>query len=95
VRRYNRHRAPSRFPIVSGDKRAGNGFHNQCEHWWRKQFLRSASRPEIPQDFRLAKKSLCGEKLQGGFSPPQRKAARQISVAIEFAFVLMYTIFVK
>ena len=27
--------------------RAGIGFQNQCEHWWRKHFPKSVSRPEI------------------------------------------------
>jgi len=35
--------------------RAGNVFHNQCEHWW-KHFLQSASRPEIPKNFRLVQR---------------------------------------
>jgi len=27
---------------------------NQCAHWWRKHFLKSAGRPETPQRFRPA-----------------------------------------
>ncbi len=34
--------------IVSGDPRAGNVFCNQCGHWWKKKFNKSARRPEIP-----------------------------------------------
>ena len=44
---------PRRLPIVPGDMRAGNGFHNQCAHWWRKQFLKSASRPK-PKGFQAS-----------------------------------------
>ena len=29
-------------------------FHNQCAHWWRKHFHKSAGRPETPQRFRPA-----------------------------------------
>jgi len=41
----------------------GNGFRNQCEHWWRKRFLGSARRPETPQRFRRTQSFfLCVEK---------------------------------
>jgi hypothetical protein len=40
--------------IIFGDLRAGNGFRNQCEHWWRKHFLKSAGHPEIRENFRPA-----------------------------------------
>jgi len=42
-------------------------FHNQCAHWWRKQILRSVSRPEIPQNFRLTQISLRARKTRSGF----------------------------
>ena len=32
--------------LVPGDMRAGHGFWNQCAHWWKKQFLKSACRPK-------------------------------------------------
>jgi len=38
----------NRFRRLAG----GNGFRNQCAHWWRKQYRKSVRRPEIPQDFR-------------------------------------------
>jgi hypothetical protein len=41
---------PFSFP---GSNAPGIGFRNQCEHWLRKQYLRSGGRPEIPENFRL------------------------------------------
>ena len=41
----------------------GNGFRNQCEHWWRKQYHKSVRRTEIPQNFRRTQSfSLCVQK---------------------------------
>jgi len=54
--------------IVPGDSALGIGFRNQCAHWWRKQFHKSVSRPEIPENFRLAQFFfLCAQKPPGGF----------------------------
>ena len=44
------HRAFNRSHRLVG----GNGFRNQCAHWWRKHFHKSAGRPENPQIFRPA-----------------------------------------
>jgi hypothetical protein len=44
---------PRRALIVPGGVYDGNGFRNQCEHWWRKHFLEPVSRPEIRKNFRI------------------------------------------
>ncbi len=59
----NRSRRPARRERIC--------FHNQCEHWLWKQYHKSVSRPEIPQDFMAhAVFFLRVEKPPGGFSTP-------------------------
>ena len=58
-----RYYTPSFFPNVPGDLCAGNGLRNQFANWWSKQYRKSVSRPEIPQDFMAhAVLFLCVEK---------------------------------
>jgi hypothetical protein len=45
----------------------GIGFQNQCAHWWRKQFRKSVSRPEIPENFRLTQSTSYALKNPSGF----------------------------
>jgi hypothetical protein len=45
----NPRRSFNSFPATCAP---GIGFRNQCERWWRKQFHKSVSRPEIPENFR-------------------------------------------
>jgi len=53
-------------------------FHNQCAHWWRKQTLKSAGRPENPQIFRPAQSLLFDEKTpQRIFIDLRQRAARK------------------
>jgi len=49
--------------IVPGDMRAGNEF-GPPVHWWPKQYLLSAGRPEIPRDFRRAQPSSFNRKMR-------------------------------
>jgi hypothetical protein len=47
--------------------RRERSFRHQCKHWWRKQSLQSAGRPEIPQDFRPAQFSSAMKRREADF----------------------------
>jgi hypothetical protein len=49
--------------------------HQRAVRWWAKQFLRSAGRPEIPQDFRPAKNSHALKHRKDVSTQMRRKAA--------------------
>jgi len=53
-------------------------FRNQCAHWWRKHFIQSAGRPEIPQDFRPAQSlSFAMKRREADFHRLGQRAARK------------------
>jgi hypothetical protein len=45
-------------------------FFHQSEDWWKKQFLQSARRPEIRENFRPAQFSHRVQKPHSGFCAP-------------------------
>jgi hypothetical protein len=47
--------------------RRERSFQNQCEHWWRKHFLKSARRPEIPENFKRAQFFFLRAQKPSGF----------------------------
>ena len=57
--------------------RAGNGFCNQCAHWWKKQFHKAASRPKS-EGFRRAQETAFRrvERRASGFRRNRQRAAR-------------------
>ncbi len=60
--------------IVPCDMRAGNVIPPPAQHWWRNQHLMSASRPEIPQDFRLAQSFYAPQSRAADFGAPEATA---------------------
>jgi len=73
--------------LVPGDMRAGSGFREHCAHWRRKQYIQSASRPELRRGtgFRSspAKKSRrCGFSSPIGGKISVRRFCRSVSARI-------------
>jgi hypothetical protein len=58
----------------------GTCFCNQCEHWRRKQYHKSVSRPEIPKDFRLTQSFSLALKNPRGFSTLRKEGSDSLRI---------------